>query len=127
LPPSGKIFAQSQVEPAGGDALQSFFTSHALVLLALDQRYYSDSSQTASARVGGGRGAGDLSDFASEKDVGAATQNQVLCALLFLYRELLAMELGAIGSIARVTRHRKLPTGLKKEEVKRVLAAVGPE
>ncbi|MDD5138954.1 MAG: integron integrase [Verrucomicrobiales bacterium] len=48
-------------------------------------------------------------------------------ALVFLYREVLNLELGAIGEIERPTRTRKLPAVLTKEEVRRVLALVSPE
>jgi integron integrase len=45
-------------------------------------------------------------------------------ALIFLYREVLGMELGRIGEIAQPQRQAKLPTVLTKEEVRRVLALV---
>jgi integron integrase len=68
-----------------------------------------------------------LSHLASARNVATATQNQALNAIVFLYREVLLMELGAIGSIERPVRRPKLPTVLTKEEVRRVLAAVAPE
>jgi integron integrase len=68
-----------------------------------------------------------LSHLASEKNVATATQNQALNAIVFLYREVLHLELGAIGKIERPTRRPKLPTVLTKEEVRRVLAAVSAE
>jgi len=68
-----------------------------------------------------------LSHLAVEKDVSAATQSQALNALVFLYREVLGVELGAIGKIERPTRVRKIPAVLTKEEVRRVLALVAPE
>ena len=68
-----------------------------------------------------------LSHLAVEKQVAVATQNQALNAIVFLYRAVLGMELGAIGKIERPMRGRKLPTVLTKEEVQRVLAVVPPE
>lgn len=68
-----------------------------------------------------------LSHLATEKSVATATQNQALNAIVFLYRDVLNVGLGAIGQIERPTRRPKLPTVLTKEEVKRVLAAVSPE
>jgi len=68
-----------------------------------------------------------LSHLAAERQVAAATQNQALNAIVFLYREVLGLELGAIGRIERPTRPARLPTVLTKEEVRRVLAAVAPE
>lgn len=68
-----------------------------------------------------------LSHLATDRDVAPATQNQALNAIVFLYREVLHLELGAIGRIERPKRGPKLPTVLTKEEVRRVLAAVAPE
>lgn len=68
-----------------------------------------------------------LSHLATGRDVAAATQNQALNAIVFLYREVLNVELGSIGRIERPTRRAKLPTVLTKDEVKRVLGAVPPE
>ena len=68
-----------------------------------------------------------LSHLATHCQVAAATQNQALNAIVFLYREVLHMELGAIGRIERPTRPARLPTVLTREEVRRVLAAVAPE
>lgn len=68
-----------------------------------------------------------LSHLAAGRNVAVATQNQALNAIVFLYREVLGMELGAIGKIERPTRGPKLPTVLTKEEVRRVLAMVSPE
>jgi integrase len=68
-----------------------------------------------------------LTYLAVEKQVAAATQSQALNGIVFLYREVLGVELGEIGKIERPTRAPKLPTVLTKEEVRRVLAAVAPE
>ena len=67
-----------------------------------------------------------LSHLAVEKNVAAATQNQALNAIVFLYRDMLNVELGAIGKIERATRPRKIPAVLSKEEVRQVLALVAP-
>lgn len=68
-----------------------------------------------------------LSHLASEKNVAKATQLQALNAIVFLYREVLDVELGEIGAIERPTRGAKLPTVLTKDEVRQVLAAVAAE
>ena len=68
-----------------------------------------------------------LTHLAVERDVAAATQNQALNAIVFLYREVLGLELGAMGQIERPARGRKLPAVLTKEEVRRVLALVAPD
>src|SRR5262245_13844173 len=50
-----------------------------------------------------------LSHLATERRVGAATQNQALAALLFLYRHVLRVELGFVEGIDRAKRPVRLP------------------
>jgi len=52
--------------------------------------------------------------------VAASTQNQALCALLFLYREVLHQDLGDIQAV-RAKRTHRLPTVLTREETLRVI------
>jgi integrase len=68
-----------------------------------------------------------LTHLATHENVAAATQNQALNALVFLYRELVNVPLGEIGEIERPTRRAKLPTVLSKDEVARLLQAVSPQ
>jgi integron integrase len=68
-----------------------------------------------------------LSHLATAERVAGATQNQALNALVFLYREVLHLPLGAVGEVERVRRRPKMPVVLSKEEVRRVLAAVVQE
>ena len=68
-----------------------------------------------------------LSHLAQERDVAAATQNQALNALVFLYQVILRQPLGNLGEWARVERPARLPTVLSKEETARVLAVVVAE
>jgi hypothetical protein len=60
-----------------------------------------------------------LSDLAVRRHVAAATQNQALSALLFLYREVLGQELGWLDGLQRATRPPRLPTVLTREEAAR--------
>ncbi|MEG3080501.1 integron integrase [Halomonas sp. 5021] len=62
-----------------------------------------------------------LEHLAVERYVAAATQNQALNALVFLYRHVLDMPLGDIGSFSQAKRPRRLPVVLSHEEVMRVL------
>jgi integron integrase len=62
-----------------------------------------------------------LSDLAIRRRVAAATQNQALSALLFLYKEVLEQELGWLDGIQRATRPPRLPTVLTREEAGRLL------
>lgn len=63
-----------------------------------------------------------LSRLATDGDVAANTQNQALSALLFLYREVLGVELPWMQSVVRAKRPQRVPTVLSREEVSRLLA-----
>ena len=63
-----------------------------------------------------------LTDLAVQGKVAAATQNQALCALLFLYREVLRQDLDRPVDALRARRSRYLPTVLTRSEVN---AAIG--
>lgn len=63
-----------------------------------------------------------LTWLAVERDVAASTQNQALCALLFLYREVLRIDLPRIEEAVRARRSRRVPTVLTRDEVRAVMA-----
>lgn len=65
-----------------------------------------------------------LSFLAVQLNVAAATQNQALAALLFLYREVLGRPLQGIECEVRAKRPERLPVVLNREEVRRVLDAM---
>jgi integron integrase len=65
-----------------------------------------------------------LSHLAVEGDVAAATQNQALNALAFLYKRVLERPLGDIDGIVRAKRPAKLPVVLTPDEVGRLLAGL---
>lgn len=65
-----------------------------------------------------------LSRLATEGNVAAATQNQALAALLYLYREVLGIRLPWLDQVVRAKRPRRVPTVLAREEVARLLAAM---
>jgi integron integrase len=62
-----------------------------------------------------------LTHLAVEDRVAASTQNQALCAILFLYREVLRQEIGLELNAVRAKRSRYLPTVLTTEEVRSVI------
>jgi integron integrase len=62
-----------------------------------------------------------LSHLANDGKVSASTQNQALSALLFLYREVLELELPFIDGIERAKRPVRIPVVLTPDEVRRVL------
>lgn len=61
-----------------------------------------------------------LSHLAVKDGVAASTQRQALNAIMFLYREVLDMELGEIAPV-KARRSRRPPTVLTQREVQRVL------
>ena len=63
-----------------------------------------------------------LSRLATLDDVAASTQNQALSALLFLYRQVLDIELPWMESVVRAKRPQRVPVVLSREEVDRMLA-----
>lgn len=63
-----------------------------------------------------------LSHLATDRSVAASTQNQALCALLFLYRHVLEIGVDWIEGIERATRPARLPVVLTRDEVRAVLA-----
>jgi integrase len=62
-----------------------------------------------------------LSALAVDGNVAASTQNQALSALLFLYREVLELDLPWLDGIVRAKRPQRLPVVLTREEVRAVL------
>ncbi|NML28003.1 phage integrase N-terminal SAM-like domain-containing protein [Zoogloea dura] len=65
-----------------------------------------------------------LSALAVERSVSAATQTQALSALLFLYREVLGVELPWLDDLVRAKKPRRLPSVLTRAEVSTLLGAI---
>jgi len=65
-----------------------------------------------------------LNHLAVERHVAAATQNQALSAILFLYREVLGRELPWLDGVQRPTRPPRVPVVLTRAEVERLLAGM---
>jgi integron integrase len=70
-------------------------------------------------------GEGDVTAFltslAVQQGVAASTQNQALSALIFLYGEVLGVELDWLRGLVRARGPERLPVVLTKDEVRRVL------
>ena len=62
-----------------------------------------------------------LSYLAREGNVAVSTQNQALNALVFLYREILNIDLGQLPEIIRPVKPKRLPTVLTKSQVMQIL------
>jgi integrase len=62
-----------------------------------------------------------LTSLAVQRRVAAATQNQAISALLFLYREVLGQAVPWFDGVVRAKRPRRLPVVLTRDEVRAVL------
>jgi Phage integrase, N-terminal SAM-like domain len=58
-----------------------------------------------------------LSWLAVDKQVSASTQNQALSAVLFLYKQVLGLDIGPIEHVPRARMPDKLPVVLSREEL----------
>lgn len=68
-----------------------------------------------------------LTDLAVKERVAAATQNQAFHALLFLYRQVLKMDLPEITGVERAKNSRNLPVVFTKDEANAVIAHLRSE
>jgi integron integrase len=63
-----------------------------------------------------------LTYLAVQGKVSASTQNQAKSALLFLYKEVLAVDLPWLDNVAQAKKSRRLPVVLNRDEVQAVLS-----
>lgn len=63
-----------------------------------------------------------LTMMATERKASASTHNQALSALLFLYREVLNIDLPWLNNIGRPQQTKRIPSVLTKDEVAGLLA-----
>ncbi len=63
-----------------------------------------------------------ISYIANKENVSAATQNQALYSLIFLYKYVLKQEFGQIGDFVRAKKPKRLPVVLNKDEVKIIIS-----
>ena len=73
------------------------------------------------AQLGAREVEGFLSWLAAERNVAAATQNQALAALLFLYKHVLGQDMPWFSGMVRSKRPVRVPVVLTQAEVSRVL------
>jgi integron integrase len=62
-----------------------------------------------------------LTHLAVAGNVSASTQNQALCAIVFLYKEILHIEVGDLGDLVWAKRPKQVPVVLSHNEVKSIL------
>ena len=63
-----------------------------------------------------------LTHLAVKGNVAAATQNQALSALLFLYRNVLEQEIGWLEHVERAKKPARLPVVLTRQEIRRIFS-----
>jgi integron integrase len=63
-----------------------------------------------------------LTHLARVGNVSAATQNQALSALLFLYQQVLKQEVGWIDQVERAKRPKRIPVVLTRDEARKIFA-----
>jgi integrase len=68
-----------------------------------------------------------LTMLATERRVSSSTHNQALSALLFLFREVLGLDLPWLTEVSRPSRAKRLPSVLTREEVASLLAVLSSE
>jgi integron integrase len=88
------------------------------------RRYHEFNGRRDPARFGAEQVTAFLSQLVSERDVSASTQNQALSALLFLYREVLGIDLPWLDDLVRAQRPARLPVVLSRDEVRAVVRAM---
>src|SRR5262249_22006029 len=85
------------------------------------RRFFSYYGRRDPARMGAPEISGFLSHLAIDGRVTASTQNQALCALIFLYGRVLGVDVGSLEGLERAKAPQHLPVVLTRSEVKAVL------
>jgi len=65
-----------------------------------------------------------LTHLAVDRRVASSTQNQALSAILFLYKEVLDVELPWLKNVKRARKSEKLPVVFSKEEMSAVVSGL---
>ena len=97
--------------------LRHYSRSTEAAYVAWIRRYIFFHGKRHPAELGAAEVTGFLSSLAVHGRVAASTQNQALGALLFLYRDVLEVDLPWLDGIVRAKRPERLPVVLTREEV----------
>ncbi len=65
-----------------------------------------------------------LSHLAQNQNVSSSTQNQALCAIIFMYKYVLNQEVGDIGDVIWAKRSKHLPVVLTQTEIKSMISNI---
>jgi len=63
-----------------------------------------------------------LTHLATDRNVAASTQNQALCAIIFLYTRVLGRDVGELGDVIRAKKPARIPVVLTVEETERIIS-----
>lgn len=85
------------------------------------RRYHHFHGRRDPARLGPDHVTAFLNMLANERRVSSSTQNQALAAILFLYREVLGVDLPWLDDLVRAPARARLPVVLSRDEVRSVL------
>ena len=88
----------------------------------MGEAFYFVPWQKAPAGLGGDAGRSVFDTSCGKRQCAASTQNQALSALLFLYREVLAVDLPWLQDVVRAKTPQRLPVVLSQREVAQVLS-----
>jgi integron integrase len=88
------------------------------------RRYIAHHGRRHPREMGAAEVASFLSWLANGRNVAAATQNQALAAVLFLYRDVMKVDLPWLSDVVRAKKPRHLPTVLTREECRKLLDAM---
>ena len=91
------------------------------------RRYHEFHGRRDPARLGPEQVTAFLNSLATERRVSAATQNQALAALLFLYRGVLGVELPWLENLVHARTSERLPVVLTRSEVRAILGRMEGE
>src|SRR3989442_15300720 len=88
------------------------------------KRFIYYSGKRHPAQLGAAEVSAFLNHLARERDVAAATQNQALSALLFLYKDALGGPLASVDGLVRAKQPASLPRGLTPPDGRRLRAPI---
>jgi integron integrase len=88
------------------------------------RRFVAESGRKNPELMGKGEVEAFLSKLATEHNVSASSQNQALCALLFLYKHVIGAPLEHMPELVRARRPENLPVVLSRGEAQRILQAM---
>ena len=118
-PPDGGSRLLDRVRDALRQRHYSYRTEQAYIHWIKRYIFFHDKKHPA--RMGAAEVTMFLTHLARERSVAAATQNQALSALLFLYGEVLGQRLPWMDDIVRAKRPHRVPVVLTRQEVSALL------